>query len=125
MWLFSRGGFHSQAWIATAAQFPKTERSGKVIKLRRLLGFGFLAAASIVGCGGGGGDPGNVGVPPLPTAQLVTNDLQAIISQAVTQAVHDRVDAVVAVSDREGNVLGVWDMKSLAQTKSPDGDGVN
>jgi uncharacterized protein GlcG (DUF336 family) len=58
-------------------------------------------------------------IPALRTGQLQVTDVQNILAQALTQAVHDGVQVVVAVTDREGNVLGVFDMTS-APTASLD-----
>jgi len=58
-------------------------------------------------------------ITTLRTGQLQVSDVQTIIAQAVTQAVHDKVEVVVAVTDREGNVLGVFDMTG-APTASQD-----
>jgi len=58
-------------------------------------------------------------VPPLPTAQLSVTDVENIIAGAVTQAKHDNVAEVVAVTDTEGNVLGVFDMTG-APANSPE-----
>jgi len=41
-------------------------------------------------------------------AQLTTADVQKIIVQAVTRAVRISPNSVIAVTDREGYVLGVW-----------------
>ena len=41
---------------------------------------------------------------------LTAADVQTIIAQAVTQAVASNVDATIAVVDRGGNVLGVFEM---------------
>jgi uncharacterized protein GlcG (DUF336 family) len=58
-------------------------------------------------------------IPFLPSGQLAVTDVQTIIAQAVTQAAHDKVNVVIAVTDREGNILGVFDM-SNAPPKSAD-----
>ena len=51
-------------------------------------------------------------------AQLTIGDVQAVIAQAVSRAVVVSSNSVVAVTDREGHVLGVWDMNpSLVRTK--------
>jgi uncharacterized protein GlcG (DUF336 family) len=63
-------------------------------------------------------------IPTLPTGQLQVSDLQTIIAQAVTQAVHDNVQVVIAVSDREGNVLGVFDMTGAPSTSKDDLFGI-
>jgi len=63
-------------------------------------------------------------ITTLPTGQLQVSDVQTIIAQAVTQAVHDNVQVIVAVSDREGNVLGVFDMTSAPATSLDDLFGI-
>jgi uncharacterized protein GlcG (DUF336 family) len=60
----------------------------------------------------------------LETAPLTVTDVTNIISAAATRARHDRVAAVIAVSDREGNILGVFDMLG-AKTLSNDIDIIN
>ena len=60
-------------------------------------------------------------IPLLPSGQLSVNDVQTIIAQAVTQAVHDKVtSAVIAVVDREGNLLGLFDMTNAPATSLDD-----
>ena len=49
-------------------------------------------------------------IAALETGQLMVDNVETIIAQAVTQAKHDKVEVVVAVTDREGVVLGVWAM---------------
>src|SRR6266850_1042465 len=46
--------------------------------------------------------------PALAKAQLTMADVQTVINQAVTRAVQISPNSVIAVTDREGNVLGVW-----------------
>ena len=46
----------------------------------------------------------------LVTAPLTVTDVQNVIARAVTQAVHNNQAVTVAISDREGNVLGVFVM---------------
>jgi uncharacterized protein GlcG (DUF336 family) len=46
--------------------------------------------------------------PVLAKAQLTAVDVQTIINQAVTRAVQISPNSVIAVTDREGNVLGIW-----------------
>lgn len=46
--------------------------------------------------------------PVLAEAQLTETDVRTVINQAVTRALQISPDSVVAVTDREGNVLGVW-----------------
>jgi uncharacterized protein GlcG (DUF336 family) len=60
----------------------------------------------------------------LATAPLTMTDVENIISAAATRAKHDGVAAVIAVSDREGHPLGVFDMTD-APTMSEDIDIIN
>ena len=60
----------------------------------------------------------------LETAPLTVTDVENVISAAVTRAVHDKVAVIVAVSDREGNPLTVYDMTN-APTGSKDADFIN
>ncbi len=60
----------------------------------------------------------------LRSGQLAVSDVQTIIAQAVTQAKHDNVEVVVAVTDREGNVLGVWDMNPSPPDSADDVFGI-
>ena len=53
------------------------------------------------------------GFPVLPTATLQITDVQNLIATAVTRAYRDNATVVVAVSDREGNVLGLFDMNGV------------
>lgn len=46
--------------------------------------------------------------PLLAQAQLTAVDVQTIVNQAVTRAVQISPNSVIAVTDREGNVLAVW-----------------
>ncbi len=46
--------------------------------------------------------------PVSSRAQLALADVQQVFAQAVTRASHVLTNGVVAVTDREGNVLGVW-----------------
>lgn len=49
----------------------------------------------------------------LVTAPLEVSDIQTIIEAAVTRAVRDHAKVVVAVSDREGTPLAVFDMTGV------------
>src|SRR5437667_3097049 len=44
-------------------------------------------------------------------AQLTAADVQTIINHAVTRAVEVSPNSVIAVTDREGYVLGVWNVR--------------
>jgi uncharacterized protein GlcG (DUF336 family) len=70
------------------------------VRLRVLF---FLAASSFLG-------------PVLANAQLTAADVQTIINQAVTRAVQISPNSVIAVTDREGDVLGVWSVSGAPPT---------
>ena len=44
----------------------------------------------------------------LAKAQLTASEVQTIINQAVTRALQISPNSVIAVTDREGSVLGIW-----------------
>ena len=50
-------------------------------------------------------------VQTTPFAQLTASDVQTIINHAVTRAAAISPNSVIAVTDREGDVLGVWVMR--------------
>jgi len=63
-------------------------------------------------------------VPPLATAgTLTTSDVQTIIAQAVSAAASINHPITVAVTDREGNVLGVFKMTGAPATTQFRGGG--
>jgi uncharacterized protein GlcG (DUF336 family) len=47
----------------------------------------------------------------MPFAQLTASDVQTVINHAVTRAAAISPNSVIAVTDREGDVLGVWVMR--------------
>jgi uncharacterized protein GlcG (DUF336 family) len=49
--------------------------------------------------------------PALARAQLTSADVQTVINQAVTRALQISPNSVIAVTDREGDVLGVWNVR--------------
>jgi uncharacterized protein GlcG (DUF336 family) len=85
-------------------------------------------ALMLASCGGGGGSGGNTGggntgapgpgPTPAPTAvyaipaqeALTVADVQRVIAQAAGEAQARKRPAVIAVTDRVGNVLGVFNM---------------
>ncbi len=84
--------------------------------LRRAAPFAAAALALLVaGCGGGGGS-GNAGsnacVPNCnaPTNLLAEDDVRKVIAQAVGEAQARGAKATIAVVDRVGNVLAVYQM---------------
>jgi uncharacterized protein GlcG (DUF336 family) len=78
--------------------------------------FGFSASPPIAGRANA--------LPMLVTAPLTVTDVENIISAAVTRAAQDKVAVIVAVSDREGTPLAVFDMNG-APTDSNDVDVIN
>jgi uncharacterized protein GlcG (DUF336 family) len=100
----------------------------------------FLAALALASCGGGGGGGGGTTTPPtttppptqgvysLPAAQsLSAADVQQVIAQAVAEARARNLPAVIAVTDRVGNVLAVYSMTGARATATlrPGPTGVN
>src|SRR3954467_4957536 len=52
----------------------------------------------------------------LATAQLTAVDVQTIVNQATTRALQISPNSVIAVTDREGDVLAVWSVSGVAPT---------
>jgi uncharacterized protein GlcG (DUF336 family) len=79
-----------------------------------------LCATLLNSCGGGGeGAPvctSNCTPPAVATDFLTTEDVQRIIAQAVHEAAARNQRATIAVSDRVGNVLGVFRMTGARTT---------
>jgi uncharacterized protein GlcG (DUF336 family) len=71
--------------------------------------------------------PGNIGplVPPNPitAGNLNEDDVRRLISQAVSAAVALNQRVTVAVSDKEGNVLGVFQMTNAPTAVTINGGG--
>jgi len=55
--------------------------------------------------------------PSIAQAQLTAADVQTIINQAVTRALQISPNSVIAVTDREGDVLGVWNVRGGEPTQ--------
>jgi len=96
------------------------EGHGPMKNLARLL----VIAVALTGCGGGGeGAPAGAEAPgPEPCAGscasasslLSSADVERVISQAVAEAAARGQPATIAVVDRVGNVLGVFQMTGAA-----------
>ncbi|MBM4202671.1 MAG: heme-binding protein [Gammaproteobacteria bacterium] len=80
------------------------------------------AGLALSACGGGGGGRSNpAGQDPTPqpcsgncadtSALLTVADVQGVIARAVAEARARNVRATIAVVDRVGNVLGIWQME--------------
>lgn len=54
--------------------------------------------------------------PALLRAQLTATDVQTIINQATTRALQISPNSVIAVTDREGDVLAVWSVNGTPPT---------
>ena len=95
--------------------------------MKRLL---FASALLLASCGGGGGGGGGGGEAPPPTPPgppasvysvpaaeaLSTGDVQEVIAQAAQEATARGRPAVIAVTDRVGNVLAVFSMTGAPTT---------
>jgi uncharacterized protein GlcG (DUF336 family) len=110
---------------------------------RVLLAWTCAVALGLAGCGGGGGGGGTTTppAPPPPTTPgggmagvyevpaqeaLSVADVQKIIAQAVAEAKARNTPAVIAVTDRVGNVLAVYSMAGARATmKLRDGPNGN
>src|SRR6516164_10118810 len=65
--------------------------------------------------------PDALALKNLVTAPLTVTDVQNVIARAVTQAMHNSEAVTIAISDREGNVLGVFIMTgAAANAAKPD-----
>ncbi len=81
-----------------------------------------LAILTVTSCGGGGGGSGgevcaNNCTPPATVADFLTvADVQKIIAQAAFEATARNAPATIAVTDRVGNILGVFRMSGAKTT---------
>jgi uncharacterized protein GlcG (DUF336 family) len=106
---------------------------------KRFIALVSSAALTLSGCGGGGTPASNAVTPPPPAATTVYSvpaaealsilDVQQIIAQAVAEARARSAPAVIAVTDRVGNVLAVYSMvgalQRLAVPDAPGGESQN
>jgi uncharacterized protein GlcG (DUF336 family) len=75
---------------------------------------------------GAGPTPGSITPPNQPSATagtLTTSEVQTVIAQAVSAAASINHPITVAVTDREGNVLGVFKMTGAPSTTQLRGGG--
>jgi uncharacterized protein GlcG (DUF336 family) len=102
-----------------------------------------MGAMILTSCGGGGGGgtptPSPTPTPtPTPTGGLYTppaaeslsvGDVQTILANAISEAQARGLPSVIAVTDRVGNVLGVFRMNGAAATAAtsaaPNGDNID
>ena len=98
----------------------------KVLR-HRLSALTLVSALLLSSCGGGGDSSGSGGTPtpsptPTPTGQyavpaqeaLTAADVQTVIGRAVAEAEKRSLPAVIAVTDRVGNVLALYRMPGAA-----------
>ena len=98
------------------------------------------AALALGACGGGGGggstpttptpptNPTTAGAYALPGAEALTStDVQQVLAQAIAEAKARNTPAVIAVTDRVGNVLAVYSMTGARATATirPGPSGTN
>jgi uncharacterized protein GlcG (DUF336 family) len=90
------------------------------VSLALVLLLAVSVGVSLYGCEGTPDTP-NTGTANTPNATfqaigpLTVGDVQTIIAQAVTQAVASNMPATIAIVDRGGNVLGVFQMNGANQ----------
>lgn len=106
------------------------------MRIRNSISFVSAVALALGGCGGGGGSTSPVVTPPPPPPtpttvytvpaqeSLSVADVQTIIAQAVGEAQARNKPAFIAVTDRVGNVLGVFAMNGANnRLRVPDAPG--
>lgn len=82
----------------------------------RILAAVVATIASSAGCGGGGGSASDGGCDgSCPQASLVALDVETVVAQAVGEAERLGLAATIAVVDRVGNVLAVFQMTNAAK----------
>jgi uncharacterized protein GlcG (DUF336 family) len=95
------------------------------MRFHRCVAFVSIAAMLLSGCGGGAGG-GSAPKPPTPTPtavytppaaeSLTVADVQQVLAQSIAEAKARGTPAVIAVTDRIGNVLAVYQMVGAPQT---------
>jgi uncharacterized protein GlcG (DUF336 family) len=77
--------------------------------------------ATLAACGGSGSTDASGGSVATPLVPLTQSEVELVIAQGVTQAVARGVACTIAVSDREGNVVGVFRMSGAVEAAdAPD-----
>ena len=92
------------------------------MRLRSAIGFVSGLSLAVAGCGGGSNSTSGAATPP-PPSPIATNlysvpaqealtilEVQRILAQAAAEANARSMPAVIAVTDRMGNVLAVFSM---------------
>ncbi len=111
--------------------------------LFRSAAFAAIGALLLTSCGGGGGGGGTPTPAPTPTPTptptnlytppaaeaLSTTDVERVLAQAIAEAQARGLPSVIAVTDRVGNVLGVFRMTGARATATtapaPNGDNID
>lgn len=78
---------------------------------------GLMVPLALTSCGGGGGTDltqTNFFVAPLGTQSLSETEVDEIIARAVQASISRNVQSTIAVTDRVGNVLAVYQMNNSA-----------
>src|SRR5579862_325896 len=110
--------------IVTMCKAP-ARRTPRAIYALRLLAACLLVCAAICGCGGGSGsgssgsgDPGGTQYPqpPAGSAFLTQSDVMTIVQTAAATA--NSSTMAIAVTDRLGNILAVWEGASMPATST-------
>ena len=111
------------------------------MRLRSAIGFVSGLSLAVAGCGGGSNSTSGAATPP-PPSPIATNlysvpaqealtilEVQRILAQAAAEANARSMPAVIAVTDRMGNVLAVFSMvgalQRLAVPDAPGGERFN
>lgn len=82
--------------------------------------FGLAVPFVLVSCGGGGGSGGassttpSFNIEPLGTQSLSVAEVNDIVARAVQASISRGVQSTIAVTDRVGNVLAVYQMNNAA-----------
>ena len=102
-----------------------------------------LSALMLASCGGGGSDSGSGGGNPTPTPTPTANrlyadpaqealtvaDVESVVAHAAAEAQARSLPAVIAVTDRVGNVLAVFRMTGARATATtsaaPNGQNID
>ncbi len=102
-----------------------------------------LSALMLASCGGGGSDSGSGGGNPTPTPTPTANrlyadpaqealtvaDVESVVAHAAAEAQARSLPAVIAVTDRVGNVLAVFRMNGARTTATtsaaPNGQNID
>ena len=113
---------------------------GRLHRLSALAAGAVLVLASCGGGGGGGGSGGGTSTPaPTPPSSslyaapaqesLTIADVETVVAHAVAEAKARNLPAVVAVTDRVGNVLAIFRMAgaraSAITSAAPNGDNID